>query len=104
MTTFVSPHIEKTPGVCGGRACIAGHRIRVADIVVWHEQRGYCPEEIVCMFPGISLGDVYAALTYYFDNRQEIENDFKEADKWGDWLQTNIPSKIPEELRVNRGV
>jgi uncharacterized protein (DUF433 family) len=96
MTTVVSPHIEKTPGVCGGRACIAGHRIRVADIVVWHEQRGYCPEEIVGMFPGISLGDVYAALTYYFDNRQEIENDFKEADNWRDWLQTSVPSKIPD--------
>jgi uncharacterized protein (DUF433 family) len=21
-------HITKTPGVCGGKACIAGHRIR----------------------------------------------------------------------------
>ena len=39
--------ITKTPGVCGGRACIAGHRIRVMDIVVWHEFRGYAPDEIV---------------------------------------------------------
>ena len=27
------PHIEKTPGVCGGKACIGGTRIRVLDIV-----------------------------------------------------------------------
>ena len=27
------PHIEKTPGVCGGKACIDGTRIRVPDIV-----------------------------------------------------------------------
>lgn len=32
-------HISKTPGVCGGRACIAGHRIRVMDIVAMHELR-----------------------------------------------------------------
>jgi uncharacterized protein (DUF433 family) len=57
-------HIEKKPGVCGGRACIAGHRIRVADIVAWHEKRGYCPDEIMALFPGITLADVYAALAY----------------------------------------
>ena len=42
------------PGVCR-RACIAGHRIRVQDIVVWHEKRGYSPDEIVDMFPGVTL-------------------------------------------------
>ena len=55
-------HIVKTPGVCGGKACLAGHRIRVIDIVVWHEKRGYAPDEVVAMFPGITLADSgYAA-------------------------------------------
>ena len=96
-------HITKTPGVCGGRACIAGHRIRVQDIVVWHEKRGYSPDEIVDMFAGITLGDVYAALTYYFDNRQEIEAEFKRSDEWAEWLKTNVASKIPAGLREKRG-
>jgi uncharacterized protein (DUF433 family) len=39
--------LTKTPGVCGGKACIAGHRIRVMDVVVLHERRGLSPEEIV---------------------------------------------------------
>lgn len=95
-------HIEKTPGVCGGRARIAGHRVRVQDIVTWHEKRGYSPDEIVDMFPGISLADVYAALAYYFDNRQEIEEEFKSADEWAEWVTSNIPSKIPDELREKR--
>lgn len=60
-------HITKTPGVCGGRACIAGHRVRVVDVVAWHEKRGYSPDEIVDLFPGITLSDVHAALAYYFD-------------------------------------
>ena len=34
MENVLVQHITKTPGVCGGRACIAGHRVRVADIVV----------------------------------------------------------------------
>lgn len=74
MENVIAQHITKTPGICGGRPCIAGHRIRVQDIVVWHEMRGYCPDEIVDMFPGITLADVYAALAYYFDHREEIEH------------------------------
>ncbi len=99
----MSNHITKTPGVCGGRACIAGHRIRVTDIVVWHEKRGYSPDEIVDMFPDITLADVYAALAYYFDNRQEIEDEFRNGEKWAEWVKTNIPSKIPADLKAKGG-
>lgn len=102
MSSVFSKHIEKTAGVCGGRACIAGHRVRVQDIVVWHEKRGYSPDEIVDMFPGITLADVYAALTYYFDNKQEIEDELKKSDEWADWVKATVPSKIATELREKR--
>lgn len=80
MTPVITEHIEKIAGVCGGRACIKGHRIRVADIVVWHERRGYSADEIIGQFPGLTLGDVHAALAYFFDRRQEVESDL-EADE-----------------------
>src|SRR5207237_3714328 len=97
MENVIVEHITKTPDVCGGKACIAGHRIRVMDIVVWHEMRGYCADEIVDMFPGITLADVYAALAYYFDHREELEADFRKDDEWAEWLKANIPSKIPAQ-------
>jgi uncharacterized protein (DUF433 family) len=103
MGNIIAQHITKTPGVCGGRACIAGHRIRVTDIVVWHEKRGYSPDEIVDMFPGITLADVYTALAYYFDNRQEIEEDFQKEDEWAQWAKANLPSKIPPDLKERAG-
>jgi hypothetical protein len=43
--------------------------------VAWHERRGYAPDEIVCLFPGLTLAGVHAALAYYFNNRAEILND-----------------------------
>ena len=98
MSNVVTEHIKKTPGVCGGRACIAGHRIRVMDIVVWHEMRGYSPDEIVDMFPGITLADVHAALAYYFDHRQEIEADFKRDEELAEKLRPLFPSKLQEKL------
>jgi uncharacterized protein (DUF433 family) len=88
-------HIIKTPGICGGKARINGHRIRVMDIVVWHEMRNYSAEELIAMFPGITLADVYAALTYYFDNRQEIETDFAENEALAQELIKEYPSKVP---------
>jgi uncharacterized protein (DUF433 family) len=103
MSAAARERIIKTQGVCGGRACISGHRIRVADIVVWHEKHGYCPEEIIAMFPGITLADVYAALAYYFDNRDEIEADFQASEDSAAWLKAKIPSKIRAELRMKRG-
>ncbi len=50
MDDEISKHISKSPGVYGGRACIAGHRIRVMDRVVWNKMRGYSPDKIVNMF------------------------------------------------------
>jgi uncharacterized protein (DUF433 family) len=103
MSDLGRQHITKTPGVCGGRACIAGQRIRVSDIVVWHEQRGYSPDEVVDLFPGITLADVYAALAYYFDNRQEIEEEFRKGQEWAEWVNANEPSKIPAKLNGGDG-
>jgi uncharacterized protein (DUF433 family) len=103
MPTISTEHIAKTPGICGGRACIVGHRIRVADIVAWHDKRGYCPDEIVEMFPGITLADVHAALAYALDHHDEIEADFRSSEQWSEWLKTNIPSKIPAKFRESRG-
>lgn len=99
MATVMQQHIVKIPGTCGGRACIAGHRVRVMDIVNWHEKRAYSPEEIVEMFPGITLADVFAALAYYFDHRAEIEADFKQEQAAADSVRHLFPSKLQEKLR-----
>lgn len=54
-------HIEVTPGVVGGKPRIAGHRITVMDITVWHDLLGRSPDEISTEC-GLSLADVYVAL------------------------------------------
>src|SRR2546421_12085220 len=72
-------HIEITPGVCGGKPRIKGHRIKVQHVVVWHERMGLTPDEIVSQHPGITLADVHAALVYYWDHREQIEADIKEG-------------------------
>jgi uncharacterized protein (DUF433 family) len=63
-------HVTCTPGVCGGRPCIAGHRIRVQDVYVWQEVQGQTPAQMVADFPQLTVAQVHAALAYYWDNRE----------------------------------
>lgn len=88
-------HIELTPGVCGGKPRVAGTRIRVEDIVVWHELQGKSPAEIVADFPQLLLADVHAALTYYFDHREEIQRQMREAREFAATVRAATPSKLP---------
>ena len=87
-------HIVSTPGTCGGRPRIAGSRIRVQDIVVWHEVHGLSADEIVSQFPGLTLADVYAALTYYHDHREEIRQHMRDAEAFVEAFKQRYPAKI----------
>lgn len=67
-------HIVKTPGTMGGEPRLDGHRIRVRDIVAMRDFHGHTPEQILEIdYPHLSLGQVYSALAYYEDHREEIE-------------------------------
>jgi uncharacterized protein (DUF433 family) len=96
-------HITRTPGVCGGKACIAGHRIRVQDIYVLHERRGLSADEIVAEFPQITHADVYASLAYFWDHRDEILGEMKNAEKLVDELKSRFPSKLAAKLEDSDG-
>ena len=92
-------HIEITPGVCGGKPRIAGHRIRVQDIVIEYEHWGRDPEEIVYHYPTITLADVHAALAYYYDNMEEIRNQIREGEKLAAEIQAKTPSALQQKLK-----
>jgi uncharacterized protein (DUF433 family) len=96
-------HITKAPGVCGGKPCITGTRIRVLDIYIWHELQGKSPDEIVHDYPQLSMADVYAALTYLWDNRGEILESLRHEQDLSDSLRKLHPSKLPADPRDSHG-
>ena len=96
-------HISRTPGVCGGKPCIAGTRIRVLDIYVLHELQGKGPDEIIQDFPQLTMADIFASLTYLWDHRDEIVESLREEQAAGDRLRSFFPSKLAQKLRENRG-
>jgi len=93
MSVSLDEHIEVTPGVCGGRPRIAGHRITVQNVVIWHERLGLGADEIAANH-GLTLADVYAALAYYYDHRAELDEAIRSDDAYVAELRRRIPCKL----------
>jgi uncharacterized protein (DUF433 family) len=102
MSTSTKDRISRTPGVCGGKACIAGHRVRVLDIVVWHEHQGMTADEIVSHVPTITLGDVHAALAYYFDHIEEVQEEMRAERAFAEEFRRGNPFLLEAKLRQER--
>ena len=102
MTTrTLDQHIEVAPGVAGGKPRVAGHRISVQDIAIWHERMGRSADEIATEYD-LTLADVYAALAYYFDHRNEIDESLRSAGAFAEALRGRTPSKLEAKLAARK--
>jgi uncharacterized protein (DUF433 family) len=97
MAKMLDDHIDITPGVTGGKPRIAGRRITVQNIAIWHERMGRSADEIATEYD-LKLADVYAALTYYFDHRAEIDESIREGEAFAEALREQTPSKLSRKL------
>jgi uncharacterized protein (DUF433 family) len=101
--SVITKHIEITPGVLGGKPRIAGHRIAVAHIALMYLKMGISVEEIAGKYD-LELASVHAAMTYYYDHREEIDRRTAESRTLVEELKRNSqPSPLQEKLRAIRG-
>lgn len=89
--------IESRPGVLGGKPCVAGRRIAVEHIAIWHERLGLSVDEIASEYE-LELADVYAALAYYFAHREEIDQSIQEGEDVVRQLREQSSSLLDEKL------
>jgi uncharacterized protein (DUF433 family) len=97
VTATLDQHIEATAGICGGRPRVAGRRITVQNIAIWHERLGRSADEIASEHD-LSLAEVYAALAYYYDHHDEIEAAIREDEALISALRSETPSKLFDRL------
>ena len=100
MSIADTKRIESKPEVCGGKPCIAGTRIRVQDIYVWHELQGQSADAIVTRFPQLQMSDIYAALAYYWDNRSELQRQMQEESDFVEQMKRQFPSLLRQQLGI----
>ena len=74
------PRIKKTPGVCGGDACIGNTRIPVWTLVSYRTL-GASDAQLLENYPTLNQADLDAAWGYYDQNRPEIETAIRENDE-----------------------
>jgi uncharacterized protein (DUF433 family) len=96
----IEEHIVITPNVMGGKPRIAGHRISVQDVAIWHNELGYTAEQIANDYK-LNLADVYAALTYYYDHKEEIDDAIAKGKKRFEEMKRKNPSKIKNKRHGN---
>jgi Protein of unknown function (DUF433) len=75
--------------------------LEIQDIAIWHERLGKRADEITSKYD-LTLGDVHAALAYYFDHREEIDVRMAEDRAFADALRAQTPSKRSQTLRSPR--
>ena len=75
--TSLMQGIEKTPGVCGGSACVSGTRITVWGLV---ESRriGYSEADLLTSYPTLSASNLANAWAYATAFSDEIEAEIAE--------------------------
>ena len=95
ITIEIGTLITHSDEIKNGKPIITGTGVTVNRIVSWYKL-GFTPEEILNRMghPNLNLARIYAALSYYHANRENIEADLfaelAEAEKFEqEWIQFN---------------
>ncbi|MCC3415619.1 MULTISPECIES: DUF433 domain-containing protein [unclassified Microcoleus] len=82
---------------------IKGHRIGIDDVIKYYLD-GYSPDQILVELPTLNLEKIYATLTYYLQNRRQMDAYMLRLAKWREeryqeWLAKE-PSDVVKRLRA----
>ena len=83
-----------------GVAHIREANTKVVEIVLAKKAFEWEPEGFQSQFPHLSLGQIYSALAYYWDNKKQIDMEIEWRIARINHIQENMPpSKIASRLR-----
>ncbi len=66
------------------------------EMVIRAFQRGETPEGIVQAFPSLKLDEVYAVITYYLQNRAEVDAYVQQVEEEGQRIREKIEASQPD--------
>lgn len=76
-----------------GVAWVAGTRVKVSEIVLDKVAYGSSPEEIHFQHPNLSLAQIHAALTYYYENQDRVDEQIRFGLKESDELADRVSNR-----------
>lgn len=99
MDLVLEKHIERSADVRGGKPRIIGTRITVSDVVLWHFHMGFSLDEIAIKYD-LPLAAVYAAISFYFDHKEEIDTKIEAGEIFYETNKRIAPSLLREVLQT----
>ena len=91
-----------------GRAMIGGTRIKVEYIASCAETWGQSPQEIQEGYPFLTMGQIYSALAYYWDNKELVDGQIREGVEYAEKMRALYSSsqtsraELLERLRAKK--
>lgn len=82
-----------------GVAWISDTKIKVIEIAIDKLVHGSSPEEIHFQYPHLSLGQIHAALSYYYEHQVELDAEIQRRWKEADVL-ANLDANTPLQRRL----
>jgi uncharacterized protein (DUF433 family) len=80
---------------------IAGTTMKVIELALAQIAYGWSPEELHFQFPYITLGQIYSALAYYWDHREELDREIeRRLEAVSQLRRTLSPSPLITRLRA----
>ncbi|HLG30607.1 MAG TPA: DUF433 domain-containing protein [Candidatus Brocadiales bacterium] len=89
------PYISIDPKVSKGSPVISGTRVRVVDIAIEYDRLGLTPDQIIDAHPHLNLEAVHDALSYYYENRESMDEEIRRKKE----IIRGIAKKSPSILK-----
>ena len=70
-----------------GAPMIEGTRIKVQVIAIDNQYLGLTPKQIQSEYAGLTLGQVYSALAYYWDHKEDIDRQIEDEKRFVDEMR-----------------
>jgi uncharacterized protein (DUF433 family) len=98
MQTTTTAHIHLDER---GVAWIDDTNVKVVEVVLDTRAYGWSPEEIHAQHSGLSLAQIHAALSYYYDHQQDIDTYIEQQLKWVEAMEAQAgDSPVRKRLRA----
>ena len=80
---------------------IEGTTMKVVELLEGHTAYGWNADELLDQYPYLSLGQIYSALAFYWDHKEELDLDMQRRDEYVAELQRNAePWPLRERLKA----
>ena len=79
---------------------IKGTSMKVVELVTSVQAYGWSPEELHFQYPHLSMSQIYSALAYYWEHKEEIDADVKRRFEYSEKLRLEAgESTLAKRLR-----